>query len=80
MAAIAEEENPPTDDQRQLLVKLFNNLEVVNEHTVRSYSILATLFRMLSMVQLKMILWASVRPLVQLNTLGGLFDMPVIRP
>ena len=67
-------------DRREILVKLFNNLEVVHEHAARSCSILATLFRTLSITQLKMVLWANVRPLVQINVLGGLFNMPITRP
>ena len=80
MVAEAEEETLLTENQRQLLVELFDYLEVVHEHTARSCSILAALLKTLSTAQLKMVLQASVRPLVQLNALGGLFNPPLARP
>ena len=80
MVAEAEEETLLMENQRQLLVELFDNLEVVHEHTARSCSVLAALSKTLSTAQLKTVLQASVRPLVQLNALGGLFNPPLARP
>ena len=71
VAAAVKEEGPLTEDQRQLLVELFDNLEVVHESAAQSCGILARLLRTLSTTQLKLVLWASVRPLVQFNALWG---------
>lgn len=72
----AEQKGPLTEEQRCLLADLFNNLEVVHEASTQTCSIMARLPRSLNPSQLELVLWASIRPLVQLNTLGGLFDEP----
>ena len=70
----AEQKGPLTEEQRHLLVDLFDNLEVVHETSTQTCSIMARLSRSLNLSQLEPVLRASIRPLVQLNTLGGLFD------
>ena len=76
VAEQAQEKGPLTEEQRHLLADLFDNLEVVHEASAKTCSILARLSRSLNSDQLKLVLWASIRPLVQLNALGGLFDEP----
>lgn len=80
MAEAAELEGPLIDEQKQLMAELFQNLAVVHESTAQSCSIMARLSRSLNSSQLKLVLRASVRPLVQLNALGGLFDEPRVGP
>ena len=76
----AKEKGLLTKEQRHLLVDLFDNLEVVHEASTQTCSIMARLSRSLNSNQLKLVLCASIRLLVQLNTLGGLFDEPKSGP
>ena len=76
----AEQKGPLTKEQRHLLADLFDNLEVVHEASTQTCSIMARLSRSLNSSQLELVLWASIRPLVQLNALGGLFDEPKTGP
>ena len=80
MIEAAEQEEPLTSDQGQLLVELFKHPEVVHESSGQACSILVRLSRSLTSTQLKLVQWASIRPLVQLNTLGGLLDEPRVGP
>ena len=72
----AEQKGPLTEEQRCLLADLFDNLEVVHEVSAQTCSIMARLSRSLNPSQLELVLWASIRLLVQLDALGGLFDEP----
>ena len=65
MIETAEQEEPLTSNQRQLLADLFEHLEVVHESLIQVCSILARLSRSLTSTQLKLVLQASIRPLVQ---------------
>ena len=58
------------------MAELFENLEVTHESAAQTCSILASLSRTLGTNQLKLVLKASFRPLVQLNVLGGLLNEP----
>ena len=72
----AEQKGPLTEERRRLLAELFDNLEVVHDALAQTCSIMARLSRSLNLSQLELVLRASIRPLVQLNALGGLFDKP----
>ena len=75
-----KQEEPLMSNQRQLLAELFEYLEVVHESLAQACSTLARLSRSLTSNQLKLVLQASIRPLVQLNALGGLLDEPKVGP
>ena len=61
VASYVEEIAPLTDDQRDLLGELFDDLEVVHEHIGRSCNILARLSGKLNSAQLSV----SIRPIFQ---------------
>ena len=77
VASSEEEIAPLTDDPRDILVELFDNLEVAHEHISRSCSSLARLSRTLNLAQLMMVLRASTWPLIQINALEGFLDKPL---
>ena len=56
MAEAAEQEGPLMDEQKQLVAKLFKNLEVVHESMAQSCSIMARLSRSLNLSDLKLVL------------------------
>ena len=62
------------DDQRDLLMELFDDLKVTHEYLSRSCSTLFRLSRTLNLAQLMRALKASTRPLIQVNMLEGFFD------
>ena len=72
----AEQKGPLSEEQVHQIAELFENLEVVHEASAQTCSIMARLSRSLNPDQLDLVLQASIRPLVQLNTLGVLFDEP----
>ena len=74
----AGQKGPLTKEQTWLLADLFNNLGVVHEALAQMCSIMARLSRCFNLSQLELVLLPSIRPLVQLNMLGGLFDEPKI--
>ena len=65
---------PLMDDQRRQISKLFDNMEVAHEHLACSCSSLGILSRTLTTYQLLLLLKASIRPLIQLNVVPGLFE------
>ena len=67
VAEWAEQKGPLTEEQTCLLADLFDNLEVVHEASAQTCSFMARLSRSLNSSQLELVLWASIRPLVQLN-------------
>lgn len=78
VASFIEGITPLTDDQRDLLTKLFDDLEVTHEHLSRSCSTLSRLSKTLNLAQLMRVLKTSTRPLIQVNTLEGFFDKPLM--
>ena len=68
---------PLTDEQRKQIAEMFEDMEIAHEHTAHSCSLLAILSRSLNSTQLLTLLRASIRLLVQLNMVPGLFDEPI---
>ena len=68
---------PLTNDQRQIIAELLDDLEVTHAHMAKSCSMLAALSRSLSSTQLMFILKSSVRPMVQINAMHSFLDKMV---
>ena len=67
-----------TQEQKELLGELFNELEVTHESLARASGTLGRLSRSLTGKQLLVVLNASVHPLIQLNTLKNFWRDPVL--
>ena len=67
---------PLTKEQRQDIREVFDNLEIAHEYLGQSCGLIGALSCSLSSRQLLLLLKASVRPLVQINKLGGFLDEP----
>ena len=65
---------PLTENQRDLLRELFENLEVAHEHTARACSVLAHLSLSLTLPQMMATLKPATCPLIQINALEGFLD------
>ena len=64
------------EQQRQDISEIFENLEVTHEHLAKLCGLMGVLSQTLSSRQLLLLMKASIRPLVQINTLAGLLDDP----
>ena len=71
-----DEVEPLTKEQRQDIGEVFENLEIAHKHLGRSYGLTWALSCSLSSKQLLLLLKASIRPLVQVNKLGGFLEEP----
>ena len=71
-----DELEPLTKEQRHDIGEIFDNLEIAHEYLGQSCELMGALSHSLSSRQLLLLLKASVRPLVQINTLGGFLDKP----
>ena len=56
-----------TDEQKNLISKLFEDLEMAYNHAARACGLLRMLSRSLSLQQLQILLKSSIKPLIQLN-------------
>ena len=65
-----------TEEQKHDIGEIFNNLEIAHEYLGRSCGLMGALSRSLSSKQLLLLLKASVRPLIQINTIRGFLDEP----
>ena len=72
----AEQLGDLTQEQKELLGELFNELEVAHESLARASGTLGRLSCSLSGKQLLVVLKASVHPLIQLNTLENFWKDP----
>ena len=59
-------------DDQKIVAELFSNLEVAHDHMATACGLLSRLSRTLKPAQLLTIIKASIRPLIQLNTLTTL--------
>ena len=71
-----DELEPLTKEQRHDIGEVFDNLEITHEYLGQSCRLMGALSHSLSSRQLLLLLKASVRPLVQINMLGGFLDEP----
>ena len=71
-----DEVEPLTKEQRQDIGEVFENLEIAHEHLSQSCGLIGALSYSLSSKQLLLLLKASIRPLVQVNNLGGFLEEP----
>ena len=76
MLSNTEELGDITTNQKELLGELIEELETAHESLARACSTLGRLSRELSGRQLLLILWASIRPLVQLNIVEKFWKDP----
>ena len=67
---------PITYDQKDMLVSLFNDLSMTHERLSRAAGMMSSLCKMMTPEQLMLIMKSRIRPMIQLNTTPGLFDMP----
>ena len=65
-----------TKEQRHDIVEVFNNLEIAHKYLGQSCGLMGALSHLLSSRQLLLLLKASIRPLVQINTLRGFLNKP----
>ena len=65
-----------TKEQRQDIREVFENLEIAHEHLSWSCGLIGALSCSLSSKQLLLLLKASIRPLDQVNKLGGFLEVP----
>ena len=61
-------------DQKDMLVSLFDDLTIAHERLSRVAGTMSSLCKVLSLDQLMLVMKSSICPLVQLNTIPGLFD------
>ena len=73
VASNIDELEPLTDEQREQIGELFDNMEVAHEHLACSCSALGDLSKSLKSKQLLLL---SVRPLIQINAMPGWFEEP----
>ena len=66
-----DELEPLTKEKRHDIGEVFDNLEIAHKYLGRSCRLMGALSHLLSSRQLLLLLKASIRPLVQINTLGG---------
>ena len=59
-----------------MLVSLFDDLTIAHERISRVAETMSSLCKVLSLDQLMLVMKSSICPLVQLNTIPGLFDQP----
>ena len=60
-----------TEEQKHDIGEIFDNLEIAHEYLGRSCGLMGGLSRSQSSKQLLLLLKASVRPLIQINTIRG---------
>ena len=65
-----------TEEQKHDIGELFDNLEIAHKYLGRSCRLMGALSRSLSSKQLLLLLKASIRPLIQINTITGFLDEP----
>ena len=65
-----------TQERQHDIIEIFNNLEIAHEYLGRSCGLMGALSRSLSSKQLLLLLKASIRPLIQINSLAGFLDEP----
>ena len=65
-----------TKEQQHEIAEIFDNLEIAHEYLGRSCRFMGALSRSLSSKQLLLPLKASIRPLIQINSLAGFLDEP----
>ena len=65
-----------TEEQKHDIGEIFDNLEIAHEYLGRSCGLMGGLSRSLSSKQLLLLLKASMRPLIQINTITGFLDEP----
>lgn len=63
-------------DQKDMIVSLFDDISVAHEHLTRAASMMSSLCKVLNPQQLMLIMQSAVYPLIQLNALPGLFNLP----
>ena len=68
-----------TKEQKELMGELFDELKTAHESLTRASSTLGRLSRSLNSRQLLLTLQASVRPLIQLNTLDKFWKEPIMK-
>lgn len=78
MAGMVENIKPLIFDQKDMLVELFNDLEVAHNHMARICGRLSSLSKVLNPAQLMLVLKATVRPMVQLNAVQNFIDTSVM--
>ena len=71
--------DPLTENQKALLGELFDALEVTHEHLAQACSMLDTLSRTLKSNQLLLALNASICPMIQMNVVSRLLELPTTR-
>ena len=65
-----------TQEQQHDITEIFDNLEIAHEYLGQSCRLMGSLLRSLSSKQLLLLLKASIRPLIQINSLAGFLDEP----
>ena len=71
-----DEVEPLTKEQRQDIWEVFENPDIAHEHLSWSCGLIGALSHSLSSKQFLLLLKASIRPLVQVNKLGGFLEEP----
>ena len=71
-----DEVEPLTKEQRQDIGEIFENLKIAHEHLSQSCGLIGALSCLLSSKQLLLLPKASIRPLVQVNKMGGFLEEP----
>ena len=74
VASSIHEMEPLSDEQREQIGELFDDMEVAHEHIACSCSTLGILSRMVKSKQLFLLLKVSVRLLIQMNAMPGWFE------
>ena len=77
VAAEVSQIKPITHDQKDMLASLFDNLSVAHERLSRAVGTMSSMCKVMSPEQLMLIMKSSMWPLIQLNTMPGLFDPPI---
>lgn len=67
---------PLNYDQKDMIKELFNDLEVAHERMAHMCGRLSSLLKTLTPPQMMIVLQATIRPMIQLNTMAQFLDVP----
>ena len=73
---VVEKIKPLSYNQKDLLVELFDDLEVAHDRMARVCGRMSMLAKVLNPSQLMLVMKVTIRPMVQLNTTTAFLDTP----
>ena len=72
-----EDIKPLSNDQKDLLIELFNDLQEAHDRMARVCGKLPTLVKGLTPSQLMLVMKVMIRPMIQLNMTAAFLDTPI---